>query len=124
MQKILLAQAEEGMVLAREIETQEGRVLCGKGTELSAGLLSRLARMEIVSIIVAGHPVADAGQKSLAEEMADIEERFSRVNKIAPLHYIKKRLLQQLILARQDQASGDPSAGVAPVDEAAKDGNR
>lgn len=117
MQKILLAQAKEGMVLAREIETPEGRILCGKGTELSEGLLSRLARMDIVSIIVEGHPVAEPGRKTLAEEMAEIERRFSRVNNIGPLVYIKKRLLQRLIVANQDPAVSAPTpAGSQPAE--------
>ena len=116
MQRILLAQAKEGMVLAREIETPEGRILCGKGTELSEGLISRLSKMDIVSLTVEGHPVADPGSKSLAEEMAEIEERFSRVNNIPPLHYIKNRLLQQLQNDAQNQSTDGPeeAAQAAP----------
>lgn len=109
MQKILLAQAKEGMVLAREIETPEGRILCGKDTELSESLLTRLARMDIVSIYVKGHPVEDPEEKPLMEQLADIEERFSRVNDIAPLHYIKTRLLQQLAHSQKDADGGHPS---------------
>jgi len=109
MQKILLAQAIEGMTLAHDIQTSEGRILCGKGTKLSETILSRLARLEIVSIIVEGMPVTEPGRKSLAEEMADIENRFSRVNDIAPLLYIKNRLLSRLLLAHQN-----PAAAPAP----------
>lgn len=110
MQKILLAQAKEGMVLGREIETPEGRVLCGKGTELSESILNRLAKMDIVSIFVEGHPVAVPGDKPLVEQMAEIEARFSRVNDIAPLHYIKVRLLQQLAHSHKDAACYNPAA--------------
>ena len=124
MQKILLAQAKEGMVLGREIETPEGRILCGKGTELTESLLSRLARMDIVSVTVEGHPVAEPGRKTLAEEMADIEGRFCRVNKIAPLLYIKNRLLQRLILSRQDPEGSDPSATGSQAAEQSEDGSR
>lgn len=109
MQKILLAQAKEGMVLAREIETQEGRILCGKNTELSESLLNRLAKMDIVSIFVKGHPVEEPGEKPLLEKMADIEARFSRVNDIAPLRYIKIRLLQQLAISHKGKEGDNPS---------------
>ena len=48
MQQILSAQAKEGMVLAKDVMTPEDRVLCGKGTLLTASLLDRLEKMDIV----------------------------------------------------------------------------
>lgn len=100
MQQILSAQAKEGMILAKDVMTTEGRVLCGKGTILTAGLLDRLVKMDIVQITVEGHPVPVAGEKSLAEEIAAIEERFSQVEKVAPLMYLKKRIIKTLIESR------------------------
>lgn len=101
MQKILTAQAGEGMVLARDVETPEGRVLCGKGTELTSSLIERLKKMEISYIAVEGHPVQEAGQKSLEEELAAIEERFSRVKNIPPLMFLKKRIIERTMAARR-----------------------
>jgi hypothetical protein len=101
MQEILTAQAKEGMVLARDVITPEGRVLCGKGTELSAALIERLARMEITHIAVEGHPVEVPGEKSLEEEIEELNERFSRVEDVLPLMYLKRRLLERLVAARR-----------------------
>lgn len=101
MQKILTAQAAEGMVLARDVETTEGRVLCGKGTELTSSLIERLKKMEITHIAVEGHPVPEWEQKSLREELEEIEERFSRVKHIPPLMFLKKRIMERTVAARR-----------------------
>lgn len=100
MQQILTAQTVEGMVLAKDVETQEGRVLCGKGTVLTDSLIARLKRMEIPHVTVEGHPVQVAGEKSLKEELQDMELRFSRVKDVKPLMYLKKRLQEKLIASR------------------------
>lgn len=116
MQKILLAHAKAGMILARDVETAEGRILCGKETELSDSLLDRLARMEIASLTVEGHPVEEAGQKSLQEEIAAMERRFSKVTRIPPLTYLKKRLIHKLVLSRKQtkKEAATPSTAAAP----------
>jgi hypothetical protein len=101
LQKILTAQATEGMVLARDLETAEGRVLCGKGTELTSTLLDRLKKMDISHVTVEGNPVQDPSQKSLQEELQDIDERFSRVEHIPPLMYIKKRIKERAVTSRR-----------------------
>jgi len=100
MQQILSAQAKEGMVLAKDVELPDGRVLCGKGTPLAPPLVERLLKMDIAHIMVEGHPIAVAGEKTLKEELRDMEERFSEVTKIPPLMYIKKRLMKNLIASR------------------------
>jgi len=100
MQDILTIMAGEGMVLARDVLTPEGRVLCGKGTVLSESLIVRLQRMEISHIAVKGHPVEIEGEKSLKDELAELDERFSRVQKIAPLMYLKKRIHEKIIASR------------------------
>ncbi len=100
MQQILSAQAKEGMTLAKDVMTAEDRVLCGKGTLLTAALLDRLEKMDIMHIAVEGHPVEIPGEKSLKEELRDIEARFSKVTKVPPLMFIKKRLMQKMINSR------------------------
>lgn len=102
LQKILTAQSGEGMVLAKDVETPEGRVLCGKGTVLDQKLIDRLQRMEISHITVEGHPVAIEGEKTIDQELRDLEERFSKVTKIPPLMYLKKRLREMLIISRSE----------------------
>lgn len=100
MQQILTLQAKEGMVLAKDVTTPEGRVLCGKGTVLTQSLLDRFRKMELAQLTVDGHPVAMPGEKSLQEELQEIEERFSEVKTVPPLVYLKKRLMHKLVAAR------------------------
>ncbi len=99
MQQILTMQAGEGMVLARDVEV-DGRVLCGKGTPLSSKIIDRFMKMDISHVTVDGHPVAMEGEKSLKEELLAMEKRFSRVKRIPPLMYLKKRLMQKLAASR------------------------
>lgn len=97
MQKLFLSMAAAGMTLARDIVTQEGRVLCGKGTVLSDALLDRLRRMEISSLTVEGHPVTIEGEATLEEQLASLASRFSRVTDNPTLIYIKKKLADKLV---------------------------
>ena len=97
MQEILSAQANEGMVLAKNVETPEGRVLCGKGTVLAATMIDRFQKMDIMRIVVEGHPVKVKGEKSLKEELQNMEERFSRVKDTPPLMYLMKRLMKKKV---------------------------
>ena len=100
MQHILTLQAKDGMALAKDVTTPEGRVLCGKGTVLTTTLIERFLKMDIVHITVEGHPVVTPGEKSLQEELQEIEERFSEVKTIPPLVYLKKRIMQRLVESR------------------------
>ncbi|MBU0681347.1 MAG: hypothetical protein KKD73_07995 [Proteobacteria bacterium] len=103
MQKILCQQAAEGMVLARDVQTPEGRILCGKGTVLTEAMVARFVKMEISHIAVEGHPVTVAGEKGLKEELLDIEKRFSRVKHVPPLMFLKKRIMERMIASRKEQ---------------------
>ena len=100
MQQILGVQAKEGMVLAKDVMTPEGRVLCGKGTTLTTSLLDRLEKMDIVHVTVEGHPVEIPGEKTLKQELEAVEARFADVTKIPPLVYIKKRIMEKLVQSR------------------------
>jgi len=100
VQRILLAQAGEGMILAKEILNPDGMVLCGAGTPLSPALIERLANMDVIDITVEGHPVNIEGEKTLQEELQEIDLRFQRVEEIAPLMYLKKRIQAKLVASR------------------------
>ena len=100
MQRILLAQAGPGMILAKEILNPEGMVLCGSGTALSPALIERLVNMDVVDVTVEGHPVNIEGDKTLQEELQEIDLRFQRVEDIAPLMYLKKRIQAKLAASR------------------------
>ncbi|MFP3982672.1 MAG: hypothetical protein ACLFV2_03155 [Desulfurivibrionaceae bacterium] len=101
MQEIHSLKAEEGMVLARDVLTSDSRILCGKGTTLTQAIIDRIRKMDIQHITVEGQPFEEEGQKTLEEELQDIERRFSKVEKIPPLMYLKKRLRQRLINSRK-----------------------
>jgi hypothetical protein len=81
--------------------TAEGRILCGKGTALSTTIIERIRNMDISRITVMGHPVQVEGEKSLEQELHDIENRFSRVKHVPPLMYLKKRIMQRKIADRK-----------------------
>lgn len=100
MQQILSVQATEGMILGKDVELPDGRILCGKGTALAPSLIARFLKMDIAHIMVEGHPIPVEGEKTLKEELRDMEERFSEVTNISPLMYIKKRLMKNLIASR------------------------
>jgi hypothetical protein len=102
LQEILSLQAKEEMVLAREVMTPDGRVLCGKGTALTTPIIDRILKMDISHIAVEGHPVEIEGEKTLEQKLADIQKRFSRVTHIQPLQYIKQRLMHRLVQTRKE----------------------
>ncbi|MBI5556126.1 MAG: hypothetical protein HY885_00650 [Deltaproteobacteria bacterium] len=101
MQQILTLQAAEGMVLAKDVEMPDGRILCGKGTPLTPAIIDRILKMDISHITVKGQPLSVEGGKTLEEELRDIEKRFSRVKHVPPLMYIKKRLMQRKAASRK-----------------------
>jgi hypothetical protein len=56
--------------------------------------------MDITHLTVEGHPINSPGERTLQEELQDIEDRFSEVNKVPPLAYLKKRIIKKLIESR------------------------
>lgn len=81
MQKIPINLATAEMVLARDIfknDSPTGMPICGKGTVLSTALISRLQQMGVQSLYVEGHPVWQEGDRSIEEQLADLEKRFSK----------------------------------------------
>ncbi len=103
MQQILCQQAREGMVLAKDVQTPEGRTLCGKGTALTETMIARFVKMEISHVAVEGHPVKVEGEKTIKEELQDIETRFSRVKHVPPLMFLKKRIMERMVASRKEQ---------------------
>jgi len=82
MQRIPISLARSGMVLARDLvrpENPAGPAICGKGMELTESLLERLQNMGIQSLTVQGHPVWMEGDKTLDEQLHELDHRFSRV---------------------------------------------
>lgn len=81
MQKIPISLAEAEMVLGRDVfknDSPAGIPICGKGTVLTTPLIMRLQNMGVQSIYVEGHPVHQEGDKSLDEQLVDLEKRFAK----------------------------------------------
>lgn len=81
MQKIPISLAAPEMVLARDVfrnDSPAGIPICGKGTLLTASLLSRLQQMGVQSIYVEGHPVWQEGDLNADEQLAELDRRFSK----------------------------------------------
>jgi hypothetical protein len=97
VQRLPLKLAAPGMILAREITTQEGQVLCGTGTELTAQLLQRISKSGIHSVTVDGHPVRLPGEESLGERIKGLEDRFSKVKDDPVLRALMKVIAEHWI---------------------------
>jgi hypothetical protein len=78
-QRILLLQAQPGMVLARDVNQGAQVKLCGKGTVLTGELLQQLDIRGIKRIVVQGRPIAGPTAAQKAEEARQLAERFARV---------------------------------------------
>jgi hypothetical protein len=97
MQRLPLKLAAPGMILAREITTHEGQVLCGTGTELTTQLLQRISKSGILFVTVEGHPVPLPGEESLGEKIKGLEDRFSRVKDDPVLRALMKVIAEHWI---------------------------
>jgi hypothetical protein len=82
MQTIPISLAAPGMVIAAEIKSggeATGRILCGKGVNLTDSLINRLRQMGIESLTVEGHPVKVEGEETIETMLGTLDRRFSRV---------------------------------------------
>ena len=100
MQNISIAQAEAGMVLAKDLRRPDnptGPPICGKGVELTAPLIMKLQNMGIRSLIVAGHPIWQDGDRTLEEQLADLELRFAKTGD-EPLTGMLKKIYRDYLV--------------------------
>jgi hypothetical protein len=82
MQKIPLALAESGMVLARDISRNDnanGPPICGKGVTLTLPLIERLKTLGVQTVSVEGHPVRMSGEVSPEDMLQALDKRFKKV---------------------------------------------
>ncbi len=81
MQKIPITLAASDMVLGRDVfrnDSPAGIPICGKGTTLTDSLIMRLQHLDVQSLYVEGHPVQLDGDRSLEDQLNDLEKRFSK----------------------------------------------
>lgn len=111
MQKIPLMRAKAGMVLARPVyrgDAPTGIPVCGKDTELTDALITRLGQMDIQSLYVEGHPVWEEGERSFDDLLRDLDGRFEK-SRNEPLN----ELLYRIYRAQASRSMGgdsDPAA--------------
>jgi hypothetical protein len=100
MQRIPLALAAEGMVVARPIPNVDdpgAMPICGKGVTLTASLVERLRDRGVHALTVEGHPVAVDGEATLDQQLAELDRRFRRVANDPLMSQIKQMYRRQLI---------------------------
>lgn len=78
-QRILVTQAEPGMVLAKHVTMPNRVVLCAAGMELNAAVINHLLARGIKRIHVKGHPLPAYGEDEFQVMMRKLRMRFSRV---------------------------------------------
>ncbi len=103
MQRIPLKLAQPGMVLAKEAITPEGQVLCGTGTALTQEILARLAKQEVLTLTVEGHPVQLPGEKTLPERLRELDQRFSKVKRDPVLKALKTLIAEFWIIQERGE---------------------
>lgn len=76
MQRLPISYIKPGMRTHEEVVDSQGRVLCGKGIELTEEMLKRFQELGVSYITVEGTPVKLPWEKTLEEELELLEERF------------------------------------------------
>lgn len=100
MQYIPLEMASSDMVLAKEVRRADnptGPPICGKGVELTDSLIARLKVMGVQHVCVEGHPVWNEGDRSLDEQLADLDRRFRKVTGDPLMSRLKELFRRQLM---------------------------
>lgn len=108
MQKIPLARAAAGMVLAKEVfrgDNPVGMPICGKGTSLTESLIARFEHLDIQSIYVEGHPVWEDGDTTLDDILRALDHRFKKVGD-DPLTEKLHQVYREYLTAAMGEDSG------------------
>jgi hypothetical protein len=98
-QRILLAQAAPGMVLARDVTTAGQVKLVGKGTTLDALLIARLDGRQVRRIHVQGRPIPGPTPEQQQAQLDRLAERFARVQD-QPLMVDLQRAVERILRKR------------------------
>jgi len=79
MQRLPLYYIKPGMRTYEEVIDANGRVLCGKGVEITEEHLKKFEEFGVTFVTVEGNPVKLPWEKSLEEELKELEERFEGI---------------------------------------------
>ncbi|MCS7199825.1 MAG: hypothetical protein N2327_02790 [Caldimicrobium sp.] len=98
MQRLPLSFIRPGMRTYEEVLDSQGRVLCGKGIEITEEMLKRFQDLGVSYITVEGTPVKLPWEKSLDEELQALEERFKGVEDETLLQI--KEIIKELLFEK------------------------
>lgn len=79
MQRLPLYYIKPGMRTYEEVIDANGRVLCGKGVEITEEHIKKFEEFGVTFVTVEGNPVKLPWEKSLEEELKELEERFEGI---------------------------------------------
>jgi hypothetical protein len=79
MQRLPLSYIRPGMKTFEEVIDQNGRVLCGKDIELTEEHIKRFQEFGVNFVTVKGHPVRLPWEKTLEEELYELEKKFEGI---------------------------------------------
>ncbi len=80
MQRLPLSYIKPGMETYEEVIDANGRTLCGKDIELTEELIQRFYEFGVNFVTVKGHPVKLPWEKTLEEELEELENRFKGIS--------------------------------------------
>jgi len=95
MQRLPLSYIKPGMKTYEEVVDSQGRVLCGKGIEITEEMLKKFQELGINYITVEGNVVKLPWEKTLEEELVELERRFSEVKEESLLQI--KEIIKELL---------------------------
>jgi len=96
-QRILVTQAEPGMILAKNVTTPSRVVLCAAGMELNSTVINHLLARGIKRIHVKGHPLPAYGEDEFEVMMRKLRVRFSRVRHFAYMAGVEQAVENALV---------------------------
>jgi hypothetical protein len=116
MQRIPLALAEPGMVLAEAVLYSSGMVLAGVGVELTASMIERMAKSGIGALVVEGDADGSGGEfKAVLDKLPHLFRRYTRDAFMMTLH----NMLQHYFSRKAREAEAAAAARKAARETAA-----
>jgi hypothetical protein len=114
MQKIPIHLAEPGMVLAKPIISDTGMQLCAEETVLTASIIERLKKMQIIQVTLKGNPVdSDVKQPTNLEAVKELNARFSKI-KNDPIMNKLRAAIENALTTQSEEDPGSPSKADPP----------
>ncbi|MCD6489202.1 MAG: hypothetical protein J7K20_00540 [Thermodesulfobacterium sp.] len=102
MQRLPLSYIKPGMKTYEEVIDANGRVLCGKGVELTADHIKRFEEFGVSFVTVEGNPVKLPWEKDLEEELKELEKRFEGITDENLLEI--KRLFKEFLIEKYQES--------------------